>query len=290
MATDRLRGMGWLPDYPDFRDYTRGHRVVEPLLGGTTIAKAAALPAAVDLSGWCSPVEDQGPLGSCTAHAAVGLYEYFERRTHGQHIDGSRLFVYKTTRNLLRWTGDSGAFIRSAMGALVMFGVPPEDHWPYDAARFDEEPPAFCYAYAQNFQAIKYLRLDPPELSPEQVVHEVKTYLSNQFPVMFGFTVYSSIDQADDDGSIPMPTTGERRRGGHAVMAVGYDDSVSIKNADSQAPVNGAFKIRNSWGRRWGQDGYGWLPYEYAASGLAQDWWTLINAGWVDTGVFTRDL
>ena len=61
---------------------------------------------------------------------AVGLYEYFERRAKGEYVDGSRLFVYKTSRNLLHWTGDSGSFIRTAMGALVLFGVPPEEYWP----------------------------------------------------------------------------------------------------------------------------------------------------------------
>jgi C1A family cysteine protease len=282
----KLPGLGWLPDYPDFRDYTPEHPAVEPLLSRTAIPKAEALPAAVDLTAWCSPVEDQGSLGSCTANAAIGLYEYFERRAHGQHLDGSRLFVYKTARNLLHWTGDTGAFIRTAMGALVLFGVPPEEHWPYDLARFDDEPPAFCYAYAQDFKAIHYLRLDPPGTSADAVVHEVKTYLSNNYPVMFGFTVYSSIAQADDDGRIPMPSAGDKMRGGHAVMAVGYDDTVTIRNTSSRAPVKGAFKIRNSWGTRWGQSGYGWLPYEYAASGLAKDWWTLIKADWVDTDVF----
>ena len=114
-AKYRLQGMGWLPDFPDFRDRTPDHEDVEPLIARTSISEVRSLPARADLSPWCSPVENQESLGSCTANAAVGLYEYFERRAKGEYVDASRLFVYKTSRNLLHWTGDSGAFIRTAM-------------------------------------------------------------------------------------------------------------------------------------------------------------------------------
>lgn len=66
------------------------------------------------------PIESQGDLGSCSEHAAIGIVEYFERRAFGKHLDGSRLFVYKTTRNLIGVTGDTGAWLRNAMGALVI--------------------------------------------------------------------------------------------------------------------------------------------------------------------------
>lgn len=125
-------GMGWLPDYPDFRDYTVEHENVKSLLvpTGVTKTKKGTAPA-VDLRAWCSPIEDQGSLGSCTAHAGAGMVEYYERRAFNRHIDASRLFLYKVTRNLLHWNGDTGAFLRSTMGALVLFGVPPEEYWPY---------------------------------------------------------------------------------------------------------------------------------------------------------------
>jgi len=104
-------GMGWLPDYPDFRDYTPEHETIRPLLEKTAIAAAGQkiqLPSSEDLRIWCSPIEDQGSLGSCTAHAGVGLVEYFERRAFGRHIGASRLFLYKATRNLAQLTGDKG--------------------------------------------------------------------------------------------------------------------------------------------------------------------------------------
>ena len=84
-------------------------------------------------------MQDQGRIGSCTAHAAVGIVEYFQRRSFGKHAEGSRLFVYKTTRNLMGVIGDTGAWLRTAMGALALCGLPPERYWPYtdEPADFD---------------------------------------------------------------------------------------------------------------------------------------------------------
>ena len=104
---------------------------------------------------------------------------------------------------------------------------------------------------------------------------------------MFGFTVYNSYNQATpaNKGAIPYPAKGDRVAGGHAVVAVGYDDALQIKNGSAKATV-GALLIRNSWGAGWGDGGYGWLPYEYVLKGLATDWWSLISQEWVDTGNF----
>src|SRR5437899_2421400 len=109
----KLGGMGWQPDLPDFRDFTPQAPAVESVLSKSSLLKAvaAALPPSMDLRQWCSPIEDQGDLGSCTANAGVGLLEYYERRAFGRYLDGSRLFLYKATRDLLGWTGDQGAYL-----------------------------------------------------------------------------------------------------------------------------------------------------------------------------------
>ena len=281
-------GMGWIPDYPDFRDYTERTDEVKSVLQSTGVLKAKSPPVSVDLREWCSPIEDQGALGSCTAHAGVGVIEYYERKSFGRHLDASRLFLYKVTRNLMKMKGDTGAYLRNTMGAMVLFGVPPEEYWPYreDEKEFDQEPPAFCYAFAQNYQTVKYFRHDPPGTKAEEILRKVKGYLAKGHPAMFGFTVYNSIEQAEKTGRIPFPSPKEKIEGGHAIVAVGYDDKIKIKNKYGKIETGGALLTRNSWGKGWGEEGYGWLPYDYVLKGLAEDFWSVLKKEWIDTGQF----
>jgi C1A family cysteine protease len=285
-------GLGWMRDLPDFRDYTPETASIEPLLEKTGAKRGggapSTAPAAADLRMYFSPVENQGQLGSCTANAVVGLVEYFERRAFGKHVDASRLFLYKVTRDLLGSKGDTGAYLRSTMGALALFGVPPEQYWPYVVSQFDVEPSAFLYQFAANYQALQYYRLDPPGITPQALVDRIKANVAAGLPSCFGFTVYSSISQAATTGKIPFPTTGEKIVGGHAIDIAGYDDTLQIKNTNTGgSTTTGAFLIRNSWGTAWGASGYGWLPYDYVLKRLAVDFWSLIKEEWVNTGQFS---
>lgn len=293
-------------DLPDFRDVTPGTDTIPSRLAAAgqpsvraMLLKAGAvtatgatpkitLPATVDLKASCSPIEDQGDIGSCTAHAAIGMLEYFERKSFGKHIDGSRLFLYKVTRNIMRSTGDTGAYLRNVMGALTLFGVPPEDFYPYDTSKFDDEPSAFLYSFAQNFQALSYYRLDTPGVSNSALLTTIKTNVFKGLPAMFGFTVYSSYAQTETNGGcFPYPTRNDYVVGGHAIMVVGYDDNKKITNTNTGGTqTTGALLIRNSWGTSWGQSGYGWLPYQYVTAGLTSDWWSMVKAEWVDSGQF----
>ena len=296
--------MGWLPDYPDFRDYTEDTEEIKTMLKETSVephkdAKEVSFPPTIDLRPWCSPIENQGSLGSCTAQAGVGLMEYMQIRARRKYTDASRLFLYKTTRNLLHWTGDTGAFLRSTMGAMRLFGVPPEEYWPYTTKKptgttipefhFDVEPPAFCYSFAKEYQPIRYVRLDPPGIPRDVLLLRIKAYLASGLPSMFGFTVFNTISYSNASGKIKFPCPNERIRGGHAIVAVGYDDKMKIKNPICpKVETTGALLIRNSWGTGWGDKGYGWLPYDYVLKGAASDFWVLLSQEWVDTKQFKR--
>lgn len=283
--------MGWIRDSPDLRDYTPQQQEVVKVLRAAGVAdQPPGLRPSMDLRQWCSPIENQLNLGSCTAHAGVGLYEYFERRAFGRHIDGSRLFLYKATRDMLNWTGDTGAYLRTTMGAMALFGIPPEEHWPYNLSAFDNDPPTFVWQYAEHFEALSYYRLDPPGTTAEALLARIKANLAAYLPSMFGFTVYSSISQASTSGLIPFPSPGERVLGGHAVDVVGYDDNKKIPNTSPGGiETTGALLIRNSWGTGWGDGGYGYLPYEYVLKGAAVDFWSLVRGEFVELSAFRLD-
>ncbi|NLD64761.1 MAG: cysteine protease [Bacteroidales bacterium] len=287
-------GTGWLAPQPDLRDYTPASKQVASFNRKLKLPSLTARPqdrrtaGHVDLREYCSPVENQLDLGACTAHAAAGIVEYFEKRAYGKHIDASRLFLYKTTRNLMQVSGDTGAWLREVMGALVLCGVPDEKYWPYKVKDFDKEPTGFVYALAENYSTIKYFCHDPQgsETQGADVLASVKSYLTAGIPSMFGFWGFESFEDSDKPGDIPYPCKGEKAQWGHAVMAVGYDDDHKITNLKCNLSTKGALLIRNSWGKGWGDDGYGWLPYDYVLNGLALDFWSLIDMKWIDTGHF----
>lgn len=315
-------GLGFHPDLPDRRDrVVRGHggtdgagsrggdekkplvdasvrkaladiaRQVKAAANGNDVPQrwsltdAAAIPSSVDLRATylLSPVEDQGAIGSCTANAVIGLVEYLIRAGSGERNDFSRMFLYKNTRRLLGWQGDPGAYLRTTIKALRLFGVPPESEWPHEPRLLDVEPEAYHFAYAQNFKSLVYARFDAHDGSGEYTLDAVQRALTDGFPVAFGFPVYDSIEDAGPSGLIPLPQgLQDRLAGGHAVLAVGYDDTIDVVGADRP----GALLIRNSWGRGWGDRGYGWLPYQYVTERLATDFWSILNSEWVHLGKF----
>ena len=181
---------------------------------------------------------------------ALRYLNILRRRVLGNALDASSRFLYKVTRNLMHREGDTGASVRETMKAMVLFGVPPEEYCPYDEAKFDEDPSAFCYAFAQNYQTITYFRLDGAGMPARELLAQIKTILVGGFPCMFGFTVYDSIrDKTNPPGHIPYPTLDDKQEGGHAAIAVGYNDYKQIKNATNP----GALLIKKLLGHRLGR-------------------------------------
>ena len=242
------RKWGWKPDIPDQRDF--------PISKLMKIVKK--LPISVDLRSGCSPVEDQGSLGSCTACASAGLVEYLDLR-RGLVSDASKLFIYYNARALEGTVDyDSGAYLRDVIKTLVNNGACRESLWPYTISKFTEKPTASCYVEALNHQVLGYYRIG--------TLTEMKSCLASGLPFMFGFAVYESFlsDTVELTGKVPMPLKKERMIGGHAVMAVGYRDS------------DKRFIVRNSWGTGWGMEGYFTMPYAYLDSRkLSSDFWTI---------------
>ena len=241
---------GWLPDLPDHRD----------LMYAAIAPQFARLPDKVDLRPKCSPIENQGSLGSCTANALAGAVEFLELKDDVPFVDVSRLFIYYNER-VIEGTvqEDSGAFLRDGIKSLAKQGVCPESEWPYKIAGFKKKPTAKCYKDAKKHQITSYHRISTTD--------EMRTCLADGFPFVFGFTVYQAFESAAvaRAGVVNMPAPDERVMGGHAVMAVGYDDSQK------------RFIVRNSWDTDWGMKGYFTMPYDYLDpdENLADDFWTI---------------
>jgi C1A family cysteine protease len=250
----KIRHYGWIPDQPDQRDH----------LYAVPPQYLTALPARADLRAKCPPVYDQGQLGSCTANAIGGALEFDRMQQKLPDFVPSRLFIYYNER-VIEGTvrSDSGAQIRDGIKSVASQGACPEPDWPYVISKFAVKPPATAYKDAALDRAVSYLSI-------VQDLNQMKGCLASGFPFVFGFTVYESFETAvvAKTGHAPMPGWAERPVGGHAVMAVGYDDS------------SGWFIARNSWGTAWGMKGYFTLPYAYLIQpGLSSDFWTVRLVG-----------
>jgi C1A family cysteine protease len=222
-------------------------------------------------------VGDLKGLAASVPHACLGLLQYFERRAHGRRLDGSVRFLYKMARELQGWVGDSGTTNRSALKALVRFGLPPSTLCPDDPSGFDRPLEPHLFAYGELMRSLRYVRFDPARSTGQEVLGRVRSWLAAGFPCLFGFVAFDSITNSAE---IACPTSFDKPIGGLCVVATGHDDSHRIRSS------RGALRIRNCWGEDWGVAGYGWLPYEYIERGLATDFWTLLRAEWLATGEF----
>lgn len=283
-------GLGWVPDSPDPRDYTHEHQAIAKVLEAKCYLKhedGCELPTKCDLADWLPPAFSQGSWNACTANACVALVEFFEKRFAGKSTDASRSFLYKRTREIQGVQGNAPVSFRNAMKALQSYGVPPEELWPYDPSHIDAEPPESVSRSAEQYKTVRYFRVDRGTPSPERMLRRIKACLAAEIPTVFGLHLYYSarVQSYMNNGSFPLPSASDTPNGGHGLAAVGYDDSIVVHNTEKGGPETcGALRVRNSWGRGWGEKGYGWLPYAYVTerTDLTADWWCIVDQKWVD--------
>ena len=213
----------------------------------------------VDLRVYCSPIEDQGNLGSCTGNAIAGAIELMDRK-NGKNLDVSRLFIYYYER-LLEGTVnyDSGAYIRDGIRATYTYGAPVESLWPYNISKFRTVPTQAAITDAAKRKVTSYQRADN--------FNAVIDAITAGYPVIVGFSVYSSFESptVSRTGVMPYPNTSrEPMLGGHAVLLVGYNK------------LNNTFIARNSWGSNWGDRGYFYMPFQVIQNtNMSSDFWVI---------------
>lgn len=214
------------------------------------------------------PVFDQGNIGSCTSNALSGgfLYELLKQNSTSTFIP-SRLFIYYNERKLEGTVNsDSGAAISDGIKTLTENGVCDETNCPYIIARFTMSPSPLAYKNALDHQILASRRVPC-------TIEGFKTALMTGLPIVFGFTVYESFesDTVKRTGIMPVPDIKkEECLGGHAVMACGWENLMTGPDG-----TKGYFKVKNSWGKSWGQGGYFFFPFEVLRMGLCADAWVI---------------
>mmetsp|Transcript_83419 Transcript_83419/g.268905 ORF Transcript_83419/g.268905 Transcript_83419/m.268905 type:complete len:177 (-) Transcript_83419:281-811(-) len=169
---------------------------------------------------------------------------------------------------------DAGASIRDGIMSLSQIGVCSEKPWEYDESQFTVRPTEGCYTSATANRASEYARIP-------QTIEDIKGVLKEGFPFVFGFVVLSSFrtEAVSSTGYMTMPQPEDSTLGGHAVMAIGYDD-------EKQVVI-----VRNSWGEGWGDAGYFYMPYDYICHPfLAGDMWAIKSVDGKDFPTTTRKI
>jgi C1A family cysteine protease len=241
---------GWTPDHPDQRD----------LMFAFNADDAARYAGPYDLRAHVPPHDDQGQLGSCTAHGGSHAYRTMLLTEGFPDVHLSRLGLYYDTRAVEGTTrSDSGAQIRDVIKVLAKTGIGPESDWPYDITQFAKKPPKNYYTDAKKDLAVQYERVAVSSLG-------IRAALAEGLPVIIGISVYESFESDDvaKTGVVPMPGNNEQLLGGHCMLVVGY----------GQKP--GYFTVHNSWGDGWGDKGDCYIPEAYLGNpNLGEDYWVL---------------
>lgn len=200
------------------------------------------------------PPLNQGKIGACAANVASNA----ARHLLSLPFQPSRLHIYFHARALegLPADQDCGTTLRSVCQALHKHCVIDEQQHAYTVTNVPLIPPPSTSSLQKQ---INYF-------SVPQRVDDIRKCIDEHLPILFGIHVFRSTisKEVNKTGCIPMPAAGEPSVGGHGVLLVGYDDSSRV------------FRIQNTWGPKWGQGGYGSIPYDYVLDpSLAFDFWTL---------------
>ena len=206
----------------------------------------------LDLTSLMNPVRDQGSEGSTVGFAVAAALEYqIQKQLDEQVIISPRYIYYYAQLEAGRDPhSDTGAFVRDAIKVLRTKGAVSEDSWPYKPGDVKSDPPeqlktAKRYKISESYQV--------------NGVEEVKRALQRYGPVVGGISVFASAF-AYRSGIMPNPSPDDQLRGLTAICIVGYDDNKK------------AIKFRNSWGTRWGEEGYGYFSYDYVEKFLTDAW------------------
>jgi len=221
----------------------------EPIGPQEMAEKRSNFDNVLDYTEQMQPVRTQGREGSSVGFATAAALEYQIQKTSGKTVSISprHIYYYARSKGAFPVRMDSGARLRDAVEVLMSRGAVAEEAWPYKAGEFANEPP-------DDIDKAKHFKI--AESQVVRSVEDLKAALVKFGPVFGGFTIFGSLAHPGKNGRIQMPTAQDPVRGAHAVCFVGFDDNKRL------------IKFRNQWGQEWGDNGYGYLTYEYCAKFL----------------------
>jgi len=216
--------------------------------------ESVATKGAVDYTGQMSPVRQTGSEGAVVGFAAAAALEYQIKKASGRLVIISPRQIYYYAR-LKEGSADrdSGARIKDGIDVLLEKGGIAEAAWPYIPGEFAAKPP-------KDIEQVEHFKISMAQ--PVRNVKELKAALQAVGPVVGGLTLYEPAigDQVRKTGRIPLPGAKDGILGATAVCFVGFDDDSRI------------LKFKNEWGTDWGDQGYGYISYEYAEKFLGDAW------------------
>lgn len=256
----------------------------------TSADSTDGLPDVVDLSTskYFPPIKSQGDQGSCVAWAQ-GYYQftYEMNKTLGRESTAENLFSPSFVYNMANYGEDTGCFPSTAFNNMKKIGVATWNTIPYNKEVhgdwFAEESiwqEAAQYRIA-DFKVLPNFRTgsgkhvehpDDPDLT------QIKTLLSEGKILTFGAYIYRwKLGTIKSNPSCPAnePYVGEEvilstspdigTGYGHRMTLVGYNDNIWVdinKNNTVDKGEMGAFKVANSFGPWWKNDGFIWMAYD----------------------------
>jgi C1A family cysteine protease len=242
-------------DVPDKRDFKFSKSVFSE--------KRLNLPIKIDWTSKMSPVKNQGNLGSCVGFAVTAMKEFQEQVEHEKevaegkkykreqdHYDLSEAWVYWNSKKIDPWPDQQGTSIRCAMQVLHKIGIPCERAYPY-SDEYKGEPESWAKLIAKWGLIDSYWRCSNTD--------DLKLALIDG-PVVIGIGCFREIFFPSETGNIPYPNNINECFGGHAVCAVGYNET------------SRKIKFKNSWGSQWGKGGYGFVSYRYIENFMWDAW------------------
>ncbi|MBF0204166.1 MAG: hypothetical protein HQK67_07585 [Desulfamplus sp.] len=226
-----------------------------------SVGEQPTMPRSIDLSANFPKPGDQGNQSSCVGWAvAYALKSYQEKVEIGWALNTpDHLFSPAFIYNQINGGWDQGSYINDALNLAINKGVSTLATMPYSDRDYRTQPSTSAFAEASKFKVKSWRRVNDTS--------QIKAALANRKPVVGGISVYQQFMELTGTNSLYNTSYGSDQ-GGHAITIVGYDDDKH----------GGAFKVINSWSQNWGDNGFFWIPYNFAAGGILSEAYVVEDA------------